>query len=96
MFFLGTISAVSQDSGEFDGSSTPDLALIDSEYRDVVWIDSKDSGTWDKAVYDQLIATWRANEGKELFFKNEREEEEEAKTAIDTTSAALIIPNTDH
>lgn len=96
MFFLGTISAVSQETGEFDGSSTPDLALIDSEYRDVVWIDSKDSGTWDQAVYEQLIATWRANEGEELFFQNEEDEEkEESKTAKDTTSATPILPNRD-
>jgi len=71
MFFLGTISAVNQETGEFDGSSTPDLALIDSEYRDVVWVDSKNSAGWDKAIFDQLIDTWRANERNETFFIEE-------------------------
>uniref|UniRef100_UPI003F6CDC16 hypothetical protein n=1 Tax=Winogradskyella sp. TaxID=1883156 RepID=UPI003F6CDC16 len=39
MFFLGTISSISErNAQQFDGSATPDLVLIDSEYRDVIWI----------------------------------------------------------
>jgi hypothetical protein len=42
MFFLGTVSTISDDNPQqFDGAATPDLALIDSEYRDVVWINAK-------------------------------------------------------
>ncbi|MCK0131509.1 hypothetical protein MWU59_08335 [Flavobacteriaceae bacterium F08102] len=62
MFFLGTISAIRDDSQKFDGAATPDLALIDSEYRDVVWIDAKRPSQWDKMVYDQLNEAWRASE----------------------------------
>jgi hypothetical protein len=33
------MSAIREGSDKFDGSATPDLALIDSEHIDVVWID---------------------------------------------------------
>ena len=46
--YISTISAVRDRSSQFDGSATPDLALIDSEYRDVVWIDAKHPSQWDK------------------------------------------------
>ncbi len=71
MFFLGTVSAVKEDSEKFDGSATPDLALIDSEYRDVIWIDVKRPSTWDKLVYDQLNEAWRASEGIGYFYDEE-------------------------
>lgn len=71
MFFLGTISAVREDSDNFDGAATPDLALVDSEYRDVVWIDVKRPSTWDKAVYDQLNEAWRSSEGIGEYFVEE-------------------------
>ncbi len=68
MFFLGTVSAVKEDSKKFDGSATPDLALIDSEYRDVIWIDVKHPSEWDKTIYDQLNEAWRASEGIGYFY----------------------------
>lgn len=71
MFFLGTISAIKDDSAKFDGAATPDLALIDSEYRDVVWIDAKRPGNWDKAVYDQLNEAWRASEKIGHYYQEE-------------------------
>ena len=72
MFFLGTISAVKKDdAGKFDGSATPDLALIDSEYRDVVWIDAKHPSQWDKKVYEHLNEAWRSSEGIEEFYVEE-------------------------
>jgi len=71
MFFLGTVSAVKDGSAKFDGSATPDLALVDSEYRDVIWIDVKRPSTWDKTVYDQLNEAWRASEGIGYFYENE-------------------------
>jgi len=71
MFFLGTISAIREGSDNFDGSATPDLALIYSEYRDVVWIDVKHPSVWDKAVYDQLNEAWRASEGIDDYFVEE-------------------------
>ncbi|WP_299335324.1 hypothetical protein [uncultured Psychroserpens sp.] len=72
LFFLGTISAIKENAaGQFDGSATPDLALIDSEYRDVIWIDVKHPSTWDKEVYDQLGEAWRASEGIGYYYQNE-------------------------
>ncbi|WP_158851139.1 hypothetical protein [Algibacter sp. L1A34] len=71
MFFLGTISAIREDSNNFDGSATPDLALVDSEYRDVVWIDVKHPSQWDKTVYDQLNEAWRSSEGIGKYFVEE-------------------------
>jgi hypothetical protein len=72
LFFLGTVSAISEtNSKQFDGSATPDLVLIDSEYRDVVWIDVKHPSTWDKEVYDQLGEAWRSSEGIGYFYEEE-------------------------
>ena len=68
MFFLGTISSIKAEGSQFDGSATPDLALIDSEYRDVVWIDAKHPSQWEKTVYDQLNEAWRASEGIDEYF----------------------------
>jgi len=71
LFFLGTISAIRDGSSNFDGSATPDLALIDSEYRDVVWIDAKKPSQWEKTVYDQLNEAWRSSEGIGEYFVEE-------------------------
>ncbi len=72
MFFLGTVSAISEkDAGQFDGSATPDLVLIDSEYRDVIWIDVKHPSQWDKTVYNQLNEAWRSSEGIGYYFAEE-------------------------
>ena len=79
MFFLGTISSIKEDNAQFDGSATPDLALIDSEYRDVVWIDAKHPSEWNKTVYNQLNEAWRASEGIGNYF-------DEDHTAIDAIS----------
>ena len=76
LFFLGTISAIRESAaGQFDGSATPDLALIDSEYRDVIWIDVKHPSTWDKSVYDQLSEAWRSSEGIGYFYENSVDDE---------------------
>jgi len=69
LFFLGTISAIRKGVGSFDGSATPDLALVDSEYRDVVWIDAKHPSTWDVEVYNQLGEAWKESEDSNDFFK---------------------------
>lgn len=92
MFFLGTISSISDtDAKQFDGSATPDLVLIDSEYRDVIWIDVKHPSTWDEEVYNQLNEAWRASEGIGYFYQEEKtdvdllaEEIKERFEAIDT------------
>ena len=46
LFVLSTIAAKRDDSNKFDGAATPDLALIDVEYRDVIWIDAKHPSQW--------------------------------------------------
>lgn len=92
MFFLGTVSAIREESGNFDGSATPDLALIDSEYRDVVWIDVKHPSQWDKTVYDQLGEAWRASEGIGYYFVEETKDIDIAQRVLDSLN---IIPKVD-
>jgi hypothetical protein len=84
LFFLGTISSVRDGSSKFDGSATPDLTLIDSEYRDVVWIDAKHPSQWEKTVYDQLNEAWRASEGIGEYFNEEEKLLERAETILDS------------
>ena len=90
MFFLGTISAIREGSDNFDGSATPDLALIDSEYRDVVWIDVKHPSQWDKTVYDQLNEAWRASEGIGYYFAEDTKQIDISQTVKDSI---MVIPN---
>ena len=72
MFFMGTVSSISKENEQqFDGSATPDLVLVDSEYRDVVWIDVKHPSQWDKTVYDQLNEAWRSSEKIGYYFAEE-------------------------
>jgi hypothetical protein len=72
MFFLSTISSIRQENAQFDGAATPDLVLIDNEYRDVIWIDSKKPSTWDESVYNQLNEAWRASEHINIYFEKEK------------------------
>jgi len=90
MFFLGTVSAISEkDAGQFDGSATPDLVLIDSEYRDVIWIDVKHPSQWDNTVYEQLNEAWRASEGIGYYFTNDEKEIDIVEQVSDST---MLIP----
>lgn len=91
MFFLGTISAIREGSDNFDGSATPDLALIDSEYRDVIWIDVKHPSQWDKTVYDQLNEAWRSSEGIGYYFVEETKDIDIAETVTDSVSLIPVI-----
>lgn len=93
MFFLGTISSIKAEGAQFDGSATPDLALIDSEYRDVVWIDAKHPSQWEKSVYDQLNEAWRASEGIDNYYMDD----EKAVEAImkDLNGQFIAIDTTD-
>ena len=63
MFVFCTVAAKRDDSKKFDGSSTPDLALVDNQYKDVVWIDAKHPSQWETAILEQLGETWKASEG---------------------------------
>jgi hypothetical protein len=82
MFLLSTVAAKNKDQSKFDGSATPDLALIDSEYRDVVWIDAKNPDSWDRTVYDQLNDAWRESEGIGQYY---------IKTTIDPDMSQSVI-----
>ena len=62
MFVLGTVAAIRDDSKQFDGAATPDLALVDAEYRDVIWIDAKHPSKWTTTILNQLGETWKASE----------------------------------
>lgn len=85
MFFLGTVSAISEtNSKQFDGAATPDLVLIDSEYRDVIWIDVKHPSTWDESVYNQLNEAWRASEGIGYFYNETPLDEDIMERAMDS------------
>jgi len=63
LFVLTTVAAKRDDSKKFDGAATPDLALIDTEYRDVIWVDAKHPSQWETTIIDQLSETWKASEG---------------------------------
>ncbi len=72
LFFMGTVSAINKTNGkQFDGAATPDLVLVDSEYRDVVWIDVKHPSQWNKTVYNQLNEAWRSSEKIGYYFVEE-------------------------
>jgi len=62
LFVLGTVAAVRDSSKQFDGAATPDLALVDAEYRDVIWIDAKHPSQWTSTILKQLGETWKASE----------------------------------
>ncbi len=93
LFFLGTVSAIQKESGNFDGSATPDLALVDSEYRDVVWIDAKHPSTWDIEVYKQLGEAWKESESANEFFKTNNDFEKIVVDKATLTNDSLMILN---
>ncbi len=62
LFVISTIAAKRDNSKKFDGAATPDLALIDAEYRDVIWVDAKHPSQWEAAIIAQLGETWMASE----------------------------------
>ena len=93
MFFLGTVSAISDTNAQqFDGSATPDLVLIDSEYRDVIWIDVKHPSTWNEAIYNQLNEAWRESEGIGYYFK-ETPKDIDIEMAIDSLKTIPVQPD---
>ncbi|WP_348713545.1 hypothetical protein [Tenacibaculum sp. 190524A05c] len=90
MFFLSTISAIRDESKKFDGSATPDLALIDSEYRDVIWIDAKHPSQWDLNVFEQLGEAWKESETSNDYFKiNPNVFKDQNKAVIDSINIKL-------
>ncbi|TXD51457.1 hypothetical protein [Polaribacter sp. IC063] len=85
MFFLGTVSTISSTNPEqFDGSATPDLALVDSEYRDVVWINAKKPSSWNEEIYNQLNEAWRSSEHINIYFEKEKTVLEKNRQILDS------------
>ena len=102
LFVLGTIAAKREDSKKFDGAATPDLALIDVEYRDVVWIDAKKPSQWETTILNQLGETWKTSEGlKDSDIWPNRDEIdiipiiEKDSVSIDTLSERIVDIITD-
>ncbi|WP_201739393.1 hypothetical protein [Dokdonia sinensis] len=62
LFVISTIAAKRDDSKKFDGAATPDLALVDAEYRDVIWVDAKHPSQWETTILKQLGETWKTSE----------------------------------
>ncbi len=69
MFVLSTIAAKRDNSKRFDGSATPDLAIVDMEYRDVIWVDVKKPEQWNATILEQLGSVWKSSEKDNDFFK---------------------------
>lgn len=90
MFMLSTIATKRDKNKKFDGSATPDLALVDVEYRDVIWVDAKHPSTWDKMIYDQFHEVWRASENIGHFYKDEIPQEADTLFEKDSISADIL------
>jgi len=43
---------------QFDGAATPDLALVDVQFKDVVWLDAKKPSTWETTIMNQMGEAW--------------------------------------
>ena len=80
LFMLSTVAAKRANSDQFDGGSTPDLALVDVSYKDVVWIDAKHPSQWNEEIIKQLGETWQASEN--LSENDLYPEREDLKTEI--------------
>ena len=92
MFVLTTVTSARADSKKFDGAATPDLALIDTQYRDVVWIDAKHPNSWGDVIIKQLGETWMDQENltnEQLYPDQDLDlipEENDVTPAIDSSS----------
>jgi hypothetical protein len=102
LFMLSTIAAKRDNSKKFDGAATPDLALIDLEYRDVIWVDAKHPSQWETTILNQLGETWKASEGltDEDLYPNKTEIDVSPVSKmdslrIDTVSERIIKPKKD-
>ena len=91
MFVLTTIAAKRKDSRKFDGSATPDLALVDIEYRDVIWVDVKQPKQWNNTILKQLGTVWKESEKNNNFFKLNPNYELLEDTVIKDTLSSINI-----
>ncbi|QHI36710.1 hypothetical protein IMCC3317_20750 [Kordia antarctica] len=93
LFMLSTIAAKRANSNQFDGGSTPDLALVDVSYKDVVWIDAKHPSTWNEEILKQLGETWQASENlsdSELYPEKENLKTEIIKDSLTIQRDSIV------
>jgi hypothetical protein len=92
MFVIGTVAAVRDNSKQFDGAATPDLALVDAEYRDVIWIDAKHPSKWTTTILDQLGETWKASENltDDILYPNKKDLDMEELIQLDSIPVTEI------
>ena len=58
--------------------------MVDSEYRDVVWINAKKPSTWNEEVYMQLNEAWRTSENQNIYFEKEKSILEQNRQILDS------------
>ena len=98
LFVISTIAAKREDSKKFDGSSTPDVAIVDVEYRDVIWVDVKKPEQWNNTIFNQLSSVWRSSEGDSEFFKNNieimeiKDNEQNVDVTIENDTLKMNMP----
>jgi len=90
LFVISTIAAKRDDSKKFDGAATPDLALVDCEYRDVVWLDAKHPSRWETSILEQLGETWKASEG----LKDEDIWPNRTEIDVNKSQDSIVVPPT--
>ena len=45
-------------NAQFDGAATPELTVVDVQYKDVVWLDAKKPSTWEETIMNQMSESW--------------------------------------
>ena len=93
LFMLSTIAAKRENSDQFDGGSTPDLALVDVSYKDVVWIDAKHPSQWNTQILEQLGETWQDSEklsDSDLYPERERLRQEALKDTLTVQKDSIV------
>jgi hypothetical protein len=92
LFMLSTIAAKRENSDQFDGGSTPDLALVDVSYKDVVWIDAKHPSQWNTEILKQLGETWQASENlsESDIYPDRKRTEEVVKDTITSQNDPIV------
>lgn len=92
MFVIGTVAAVRDNGKQFDGAATPDLALVDAEYRDVIWIDAKHPSNWTTTILNQLGETWKASENltDEQLYPNKTDADMQKLLSLDSIPVLVI------
>ncbi|MCH2194010.1 hypothetical protein [Kordia sp.] len=92
LFMLSTIAAKRENSNQFDGGSTPDLALVDVSYKDVVWIDAKHPSKWNEQIVNQLGETWKMTENlsDSDIYPSRKRTEEVVKDSITVVKDSIV------